>query len=325
MRWESVWWRRTGTARAPPCSGATGLAWLWLRALADALWNGFGERLRPAVSWRRTGNWGRDLELARRRLLPSRVFIAATLGTLTVGLGAFAVVYTAVDKILIERMPYSEPDDLYFVWRDQSASAGLNRDWLAGPDVADSQNAHGVIEGAVGAQLSVPTLSVRSDGEPLQILMMLTSPNLFELLGVAPMLGRGWGPNFRFVRHSTLGPPQEPDVYLPFGFHLADQDPQNPNTATFAALVRVRAGTSSERAAAAVDAVARVVNERNHQALKGLLIDCDYYDAEALLPLLSVVGVVLAAIGYGARDWAEAGPYPPGGRPVIVNEPRDRR
>ena len=79
-------------------SGQTGLAWLWLRALADALWNGLGERLRPAASWRRSGNWGRDLELARRRLLRSRVFVAATLGTLTVGLGAFAVVYTAVDK-----------------------------------------------------------------------------------------------------------------------------------------------------------------------------------------------------------------------------------
>lgn len=294
-------------------SGAMGLACLWLRALADSLSNGLGERLRPAASWRRTGNWGRDLELARRRLLRSPVFVAATLGTLTVGLGAFAVVYTAVDKVLIEPMAYREPDNLYVVWRDQSASAGSKRDWLAGPDVADLQHAHGVIEGAVGARLSVPALTVRPDGEPLQTQMLLTSPNLFDLLGVAPMLGRGFaahevgpnrpsvivlshalwnrlggnpsivgsqvwlsgfpytvigvmGPTFRFVRHSTLGPPQEPDVYLPFGFHLADQDAQSPDTPTFAALVRVRAGTSPEQAVAAIDAVARTVNERNQQA-----------------------------------------------------------
>jgi putative ABC transport system permease protein len=292
--------------------GAMGLAWLWTGALADALWNGPGERLRPAASWRRAGNWGRDLEFARRRLLRSRVFVAATLGTLTMGLGAFAVVYTAVDKVLIEHMPYREPDNLYYVWRDQSASGGLTRDFLAGPDVADLQNAHGVIEGAVGMQLSVPTLSVRPDAEPLQVLTMLTSPNLFELLGVAPVLGRGFsadevgpnrpsivilshalwrhlggnpsiigsqvwlsgspytvigvmGPDFRLVRHSNLGPPQEPDLYLPFGFHLAGQDPLKPDTATFAALVRVRPGTSRERTAAAVDGVARAVNERNHQ------------------------------------------------------------
>ena len=64
------------------------------------------------------------------------------------------------------------------------------------PDVADLQNAlDGVIESAAGLQLSVPTLSARPDGEPLQILMLLTSPNLFELLGVAPMLGRGFAAN----------------------------------------------------------------------------------------------------------------------------------
>ena len=40
-------------------NGALGLAWLWLRAFADALWNGLGERLWPSNSWRRKG-----LELA---------------------------------------------------------------------------------------------------------------------------------------------------------------------------------------------------------------------------------------------------------------------
>ena len=79
-------------------SGAIGLPYLWLRALIDAIRNGTGERLRPAASWRRSGNWGRDLELARRRLLRSRVFVTATLATLTVGLGAFAVVFTEIGR-----------------------------------------------------------------------------------------------------------------------------------------------------------------------------------------------------------------------------------
>jgi putative ABC transport system permease protein len=291
--------------------GMLGLAWLWLRALVDAFGNGLGERLRPAASWRRAGDWGRDIELARRRLMRSPMFVAATLGTLTVGLGAFAVVYTAVDKILIARMPYHAPDDLYFVWRDQSGSGGTTRDWLAGPDVADLQNAQGVIAGAAGMRLSAPALSIRPDGEPRQVLAMLTSPNVFGLLGVTLMHGRGFaadevgptrppiivlshalweglgadpsiigsqvwlsgqpytvigvlGPTFRFVRHATLGPPQEPDVYIPFAFHLADQDPRDPNVTTFAALIRVQPGTTPERTGVAVDAVARGVNERLH-------------------------------------------------------------
>ena len=297
-------------ARVAFARGPTALMRLWVRALIDALRNGLGERVRPAVRWRRRGQWGRDFELARRRLLRSPVFVAATLGTLTVGLGAFAVVYTAIDKIVIARMPYRAPDNLYFVWRDQSASGGVARDWLAGPDVADLQNAHGAIESAAGLRLGMPALTTRPGGEPQLVLMALTSPNLFGLLGVTPARGRGFaadevgpgrpsvvvlthalwtrlgadpsivesevwlsgapatvigvmGPDFRFVRHATLGPPQEPEVFLPFPFHLAEQDPRNPNFTTFSALMRVREGTSPEQTVAAVGGVTRTVNARN--------------------------------------------------------------
>jgi predicted permease len=180
--------------------GLTPVARVWVAALIDSLRNGLVERVRPAAVWRRSGNWGRDLELARRRLVRSPSFALATIATLTVGLGAFAVVYTAVDKILIEPMPYRDPDDLYVVWRDQSASGGLTRDPLAGPDIAELQKAGGVIESAAGMQLVTPTMSLAPDSEPHQVLVMLTSPHLFELLGVSPMLGRAFaadevGPN----------------------------------------------------------------------------------------------------------------------------------
>src|SRR5262249_58506549 len=86
---------------------------LWLRALVDSLRNGPAERARPAASWRRAGNWGRDLELVRRRIARSPVFAATTIGTLTIGLGMFAVVYTVVQKVLLNPMPYNNPGDLY--------------------------------------------------------------------------------------------------------------------------------------------------------------------------------------------------------------------
>lgn len=319
--------------------GAWRLAGLWTRALADAVWNGLGERVRPAASWRRSGDWGRDLELARRRLVRSRGFVAATLGTLTLGLGGFAVVYTAVDSVLIEPVPYRQPDNLYVVWRDRSASGGSPRDWLTGPDVADLQKARDAIEAVAGTQLAAPTLSRGSDAHPHQIVMMLTSPNIFELLGVAPMLGRGFaaeevgpdrppvivlshamwkglgndrsivgsqvrlsgtpytvigvmGPTFRFVRHATQGAPQEPDVYLPFPFHLADQDPLNPNTATFAGLLRARAGVPPETIAAVVDAVASRVHDRTPQDQAARLYPVRLQD-----DLVAPVASTLTALG----------------------------
>ena len=107
--------------------GAIALALLWVRALIDSLRNGPGERTRPAVSWRRNGNWGRDAELATRRLLRAPAFVVAIVGTLTVGLGTFAVVYTVVHKILIERMPYKAPDDLFSAsCRASSPGAGTS-------------------------------------------------------------------------------------------------------------------------------------------------------------------------------------------------------
>ena len=187
--------------------GVASLGWVWLRALADSLWNGLGERMRPAITWRRSGNWGRDTELVLRRLMRAPVFVLTMVGTLTVGLGAFAVVYAVVDKVLIAPLPYAHPDDLYVVWRDYGPIFDLKRGWLGGTDVAALNAAGGVIEGAVGMRRDDATLVTSDDGEPEDIRVMMSSPGLFDLLGVRPMLGRGFSPD-------EVGPGRPPVVVL---------------------------------------------------------------------------------------------------------------
>jgi putative ABC transport system permease protein len=190
--------------------GLFGLALLWVRAFTDSWRNGPGERTRPAVSWRRNGDWGRDAELATRRLLRAPAFVIAIVGTLTVGLGTFAVVYTVVHKILIERMPYKNPDDLYFVWRDYRAYFDLDRGWLGGTDVAELQKTGGVIEDGVGLLRQLMTFSGREGTDPTEIAVMVTSPNLFDVLGVQPALGRGFARN-------EVGPNRPPVIVLTRG------------------------------------------------------------------------------------------------------------
>src|SRR5262245_47425898 len=123
------------------------------------------------------------------------------------GLGMFAVVYTVVQKILIDPMPYKHPDDLYFVWRDYGPIFDLNRGWLAGTDVAELQKAGGVIQDAVGLGRQLGTFSVLEGTDPTEIAVMVTSPNLFELLGVRPVLGRGFAPG-------EVGPGRPPLIVL---------------------------------------------------------------------------------------------------------------
>lgn len=183
--------------------GIAGVAGVWVRALGDALRSGPGERVHPASAWRMRG-WGRDAELATRRLMRAPSFVAAIVGTLTVGLGAFAVVYTVVQQILIAPMPYKDPDDLYFVWRDYGPMFDLKRGWLAGTDVAELQKAGGVIEGAAGLRRQLSTFAVRESADPIEIAVMGTSPNLFDLLGVAPSLGRGFTPDEVGPKHSPV-------------------------------------------------------------------------------------------------------------------------
>jgi putative ABC transport system permease protein len=190
--------------------GTPSLMRVWVRALWDSLRNGPAERMRPAVSWRRNGNWGRDLEIATRRLVRAPMFMASMIGTLTIGLGAFAVVFAVVDKVLIAPMAYDHPDDLYFVWRDYGKIFDLKRGWLAGTDVAELQKSGGVIESAAGLLGQPFLLSTHEGADPIEINLTTTSPNLFDLLGVRPAIGRG------FAR-DEVGPKRPPVIVLSHG------------------------------------------------------------------------------------------------------------
>jgi len=176
--------------------GRIRLIQLWVRAFVDSLRNGAAERARPAALWRRACAWGRDVELVIRRLVRSPIFAATTIGTLTIGLGMFAVVYTAVQKILIDPMPYKDPGDLYYVWRDYGPINDVKRGSLAGTDIVELQKTNGIIEAAAGLQPFLGgVFSLREGAEPMEIAVMWTSPNLFNLLGVTPALGRSFAPD----------------------------------------------------------------------------------------------------------------------------------
>jgi putative ABC transport system permease protein len=176
--------------------GSIPLVALWFRALVDSLCNGAAERVRPAALWRRAGNWGRDVELVRRRLVRSPIFAATTIGTLTIGLGMFAVVYTAVQKIMIDPMPYKDPGDLYYVWRDYGPIRDVKRGTLDGTDILELQKTNAVIQDAAALQQFLGgVFSLWEGAEPIEIAVTRTSPNLFDLLGVAPALGRSFAPD----------------------------------------------------------------------------------------------------------------------------------
>ena len=164
-----------------------------LTALSDCLRNGLGERLRPAVAWRRSGDWGRDMELITRRLAQRPLFLAAVVGTLTVGLGTFAVVFTAVDKILIEPLPYPNADSLYKV-STEVARLDVRDVPLSGPAVDELNKAGGVIQGAAAFVCGTGAIPASDSRDAYHVNMMASTGNLFDLLGAPPAMGRGFLP-----------------------------------------------------------------------------------------------------------------------------------
>jgi putative ABC transport system permease protein len=131
--------------------------------------------------------------VALRRLLRARTFAAVTIVTLTIGLGMVAVVYTFVYKILLEPMPYRDAGDLYYVWRDYGTIMDLKRGALAGPDLAELRKASAVIEDVAAVQQFLGgVFALRENGEPTEVAVTNITPNFFSLLGVHPMMGRGF-------------------------------------------------------------------------------------------------------------------------------------
>jgi predicted permease len=162
-----------------------------LAALNDSLWNGLGERIKPAVQWRRGGDWGHDMELVSRRLRQKPLFFTAVLGTLSVGLATFAVVYTAVDKILLEPLPYRNPAGLYKIWADVPR-LNLHEGQLYTRDVYQLAKSGGPIQDAAFLGCGMGAIPANDNRDAFHVGMMAASSNILDVLGAHPAMGRGF-------------------------------------------------------------------------------------------------------------------------------------
>jgi putative ABC transport system permease protein len=133
------------------------------------------------------------MELVLRRFRQKPMFVIAALTTLTVGLSIFAVVFTAVDKILIEPLPYKNPNDLYKV-HAEFTSLNVARSPLSVREIGELQKGGGPIEDAAAMACGPSAIPSTDNRDAYHILSMGVTPNLFDLFGVHPALGRGFRP-----------------------------------------------------------------------------------------------------------------------------------
>ncbi|HEX7117856.1 MAG TPA: ABC transporter permease [Longimicrobiales bacterium] len=132
-----------------------------------------------------------DVRFAFRTLVKSPGFAAAAVLTLALGIGANTAIFSLVHGVVMRPLPYPEADEMTTVWMSNPRQ-GIDRDVTSYPNFVDWREQSRSFDVMVGIARSVMNLT--GDGEPEELPAALVSDGYFRLLGVEPVLGRGFLP-----------------------------------------------------------------------------------------------------------------------------------
>jgi putative ABC transport system permease protein len=131
-----------------------------------------------------------DVWQAFRALRQTRWFAAGIVLTLALGIGANAAVFSILHAVLLQRLPYHQPDGVVMVWsgyeRAPGRGAAVANTVLAWREIAPDvlQDVAGIkIRAGFPADLLLPDRAER-------LRTGYVTPNFFDLLGVRPIEGR---------------------------------------------------------------------------------------------------------------------------------------
>jgi len=134
---------------------------------------------------------GRDCRYAFRILLRAPAFAAAVILTLTLGIGANAIIFGAVDDVLLRDAPVSDPDRVVDVYTsDRSGNNPFGNSSY--PDYFDLRDS-GIFE-SLAASAAIP-MALDAKGQAASLAGELVSGNYFNVLGVSLPFGRAFTPD----------------------------------------------------------------------------------------------------------------------------------
>jgi len=117
------------------------------------------------------------------------MFTCITVLTLALGIGANTAIFSVVNSVLLQPLPYPDASRLVML---QDESRALGPVPMSFPAFQGWREQREIFEQVATYQNSGAT--VTGLGEPEQLRTMRVSANLLPLLGVSPVLGRGFAP-----------------------------------------------------------------------------------------------------------------------------------
>ncbi len=147
------------------------------------------EVTREQWGWARWDRIAQDLRYAARQLRANPGFTAAAVLTLALGIGANSAIFSVVNAVLLNPLPYREPDRL--VVGTGRTPSGHTRAAVSPPDFRDFRDRNRSFEHlaatfVMGAQPNNLSLN----GEALQLKGAMVTAGFSEALGFSPIAGR---------------------------------------------------------------------------------------------------------------------------------------
>ncbi|MGW8267591.1 MAG: ABC transporter permease, partial [Longimicrobiales bacterium] len=151
----------------------------------------FKEQTREARSTRPTENVLSDFRMAFRRLAKSPGFSLLTVLTLALGIGATTAIFSVVSGVLLEPLPYDEPENLVYMNTYFLPESGYDfPEYAVGsPEYFDYKNANRSMEEVAAVSTESVTITA-GQGDPEVVRAGWVSPSMFTVLRTPPLLGR---------------------------------------------------------------------------------------------------------------------------------------
>src|SRR5215813_2085043 len=128
-----------------------------------------------------------DIRYALRVLAKQPGFTAVVVLTLALGIGASTAIFSVINAVILEPLPYAESDRLVAIQGTDLHLGEMHRP-LSYPDFSDFRAQNRTLESVAAYDRSTSTLT--GSGEPLHIDSAIVSTNMFDVLRVQPLLGR---------------------------------------------------------------------------------------------------------------------------------------
>src|SRR3954471_3709556 len=133
-----------------------------------------------------------DVRYGLRMLVKNPAFTVIAVFALALGIGANSAIFSVVNALLLRPLPYTNPNQLVVIW-ESAAHLGFPKNTPSPANFLDWQKQSTVFESM--AAFAERSFNLTGVGEPERLDGRRVSANLFDLLGVKPLLGRNFVPD----------------------------------------------------------------------------------------------------------------------------------